>query len=346
MKAKMNKLLKKLFGRLLKIRALRHVKPIIVTLEGIALGTKEITPGAPHFVDNIEIKRYMLTAIIALLPAAVASIIFYGFHAVLMFAASYVAGGIVEVAFALIRKKEIEEGFLVTGLIFPLILPPTTPIWVVVVGVAFGVMFGKEVFGGTGRNIFNPALVGRIFITIAFPEIMSASWQLPFTDVITSATPLALFKSSQELTGSFDLLFGRAAGSMGEIFRIGIILGGLFLMATRVSNWRIPLSYLGSVLLFSWLGNLFIPESIAPPVFQLLTGGLLFGAMFMSTDPVTSPITRLGKYIVGIASGLLTVVIRSFSGFTEGVMFSIIFMNALTPLIDHIIVSNRYKVTQ
>ena len=293
----MSNLPQKLFDRLLKIRALRHVKPIILTLEGIAIGTKETTPGEPHIVDNIDIKRYMLMAIVALLPATVASIVFYGFHAVLMIVASYVAGGIVEVVFALVRKKDIEEGFLVTGLIFPLILPPTVPIWVVVVGVVFGVLFGKEVFGGTGRNIFNPALVGRIFITVAFPEIMSASWQLPFTDVITSATPLGLFKSAQELAPAADLLFGRVTGSMGEIFRVGIILGGLFLMATRVSNWRIPVSYLGSVFILSWAGNLIMPETIAPPVFQLLSGGLLFGALFMSTDPVTSPITKPGKYI-------------------------------------------------
>lgn len=335
--------LKSLLHQLAGVKALRSFKTIFLTIEGIVFGIPETTAEAPHFVDHIDIKRYMSIVILALLPAAAASIYFYGWQAVKIILVSYIAGGVVEVIFAVIRKKEIEEGFLVTGLIFPLILPPTVPMWVVVVGITFGVFFGKEVFGGTGRNIFNPALVGRLFITIAFPQIMSSSWQKPFADAITSATPLSMFKTQVFLTPNMELLLGQAAGSMGEIFRLGIIIGGLFLMVTRVSNWRVPVSYLGSVFIFSLLGNLAAPAKIAPPAFQLLAGGLLFGAMFMATDPVTSPFTRTGKIVFGIMCGLLTVLIRSFSGYTEGVMFSIIFMNALTPLIDHTILSLKYR---
>ena len=327
-------------------KALRPFAAVFETLDGIIFGPTEITAGAPHVVDHIEIKRYMSFAIIALLPTAVASVVFFGWRVLLMFAASYIAGGIVEVAFALIRKRHIEEGFLVTGLIFPLVLPPTTPIWVVAVGCAVGVFFGKEVFGGTGRNIFNPALVGRLFITIAFPQIMSASWQRPFSDAVTTATPLASFKTAGELTPLMDLFMGTVAGSIGEVFRVGIIAGGIFLMLSKVSNWRIPVSYLISVLVLSWLGNLISPDTIAPPLFQLLAGGLLFGAMFMATDPVTSPINAGSKYIYGAMCGLLTVVIRSFSGYTEGVMFSIIFMNALTPLIDHFVIKAKYRTAK
>ncbi len=335
--------LKGLLHKLASDKRLIRFRTIFLTLGGIIFGTTEIIPGPPHLRDNIEIKRYMSFAILALLPSVIACIVYYGAYVIAILLVSYVVGGIIEVLFAVLRKKEIEEGFLVTGLIFPLVLPPTVPLWVVAVGVAFGVFFGKEVFGGTGRNIFNPALVGRLFITIAFPSIMSSTWQAPFTDTITSATPLSIFKTAGELTPYSDLLLGLTPGSMGELFRIGIIAGGIFLMFSKVSNWRIPLSYIASVFVFALLGNFAFPGKIAPPVFQLLTGGLLFGAMFMATDPVTSPFTRAGKYIFGIMCGLLTVIIRAFSGYTEGVMFSIILMNALTPLIDHFVLSAKYK---
>jgi Na+-transporting NADH:ubiquinone oxidoreductase subunit B/electron transport complex protein RnfD len=263
-----------------------------------------------------------------------------------MIAVSYVVGGIIEVLFALIRKKSIEEGFLVTGLIFPLILPPTAPLWMVAVGSAFGVFFGKEVFGGTGRNIFNPALVGRIFITIAFPELMSARWQKPFADAVTAATPLGLFRSGRELTPLADLLLGQVTGSMGELFRIGVLAGGLFLIATRVANWRVPLAYLASVALLSWIGNRAAPDLFAPPLFQLLAGGLLFGAFFMATDPVSSPSTKAGKWVFGIGCGIVTLLIRHFSGFGEGVMFSILFMNAFAPLIDILVLNVKYRTAR
>ena len=340
------KLVKTILTRLSETKQLRHFKTIFETLDGIIFGSREVTVGAPHIKDNIEIKRYMSFVIIALLPTTVASVVFYGWHAVFMILASYVAGGIVEVAFAVIRKKHIEEGFLVTGLIFPLVLPPTVPIWVAVVGISFGIFFGKEIFGGTGRNIFNPALVGRLFITIAFPQIMSASWLAPFTDTITSATPLGMMKAGGEAVPYLNLLLGTTTGSMGELFRIGIIAGGFFLMVSKVANWRVPIFYLGTVAVFSFLGNILSPGAIAPPLFQLLTGGLLFGAFFMATDPVTSPFTNQGKLLFGFLSGILTVLIRSFSGYTEGVMFSIIFMNALSPLLDHFVLRTKYKVAK
>ena len=246
------KVVKTLFDGLKNAKALRPVKPIVETLEGIVLGSPEAAPSAPHFRDHIEIKRYMSTVILAMIPPTVAAVVFFGWYVLAMILTSYVVGGIIEVLFALIRKKEIEEGFLVTGLIFPLILPPTAPLWVVAVGIAFGTFFGKEVFGGTGRNIFNVALVGRIFTTIAFPEIMSATWRLPFSDAITAATPLAVYRSTQTAAPYLDLLLGRVAGSTGEVFRIGIIAGGLLLTMTRVSSWRITLSYLATVALFAF----------------------------------------------------------------------------------------------
>lgn len=336
------KIVRIMLDALYKVKILKPFKPVIDAADAAFFGTDKTTSEAPHIADSIDVKKYMLCVLIALAPSTVASIYFFGLHALMMILVSYVGGGVVEVAFAMIRKHEVEEGFFVTGLIFPLVLPPTTPLWIVAVGVAFGTFFGKEVFGGTGRNIFNPALVGRLFITIAFPGIMTTFWQIPMTDAITAATPLTIYKTSQAITPWMDLLMGRCTGSMGETFRIGIIIGGLFLMFTKVSNWRIPVMYILSVLVFSTIGNYFISSKIAPPVFQLLSGGLLYGAMFMATDPVTSPFTRKGKYIFGVSCGFFTVLIRGFSGYVEGVMFSIVLMNAFVPLIDHVVLTSKY----
>lgn len=351
------KLVRTIIDRLYRISAsggLSKLKPVIDATDALFFGTDRTTTSAPHILDNLDIKRYMSTVIIALLPATIAAIYFYGFRVLLIIAVSYIFGGITEVIFAITRKKEIHEGFLVTGLIFPLILPPTVPLWVVAVGIVFGVFFGKEVFGGTGRNIFNPALVGRLFITVCFPVIMTASWQKPMTeypagfvhytsDAITSATPLISCKTSHTLTSTIDLLIGKTPGSIGETFRLGIILGGMFLIFTKVSNYRIPFSYILSVFIFSSLGHTLLPEKIAPPVFQLLSGGLLFGAFFMATDPVTCPFTRDGKWFAGLLLGILTVLIRSISGYVEGVMFSIVLMNAFSPLIDSLVINIKYK---
>ncbi len=317
--------------------------PGFETAENLFFAPIKRAEAAPYIRDGVEIKRYMSMVIVALVPCLFAAFVSFGYHVLFMVAVSYIAGGLCEVIFAMVRKHEIQEGFLITGLIFPLVLPPTTPLWIVAVGSIFGVIFGKEVFGGTGRNIFNPALVGRLFVTIAFPKIMTTAWLPPMSDAITAATPLSIFKSTQVLASPLHQLFGLCAGSMGETFRIGIILGGLFLIYTRVSNWRIPASYLGALLACALLGNSFLPARVAPPLFQLLSGGVLFGAMFMATDPVSAPFTRGGKYIFGASCGILTVLIRGFSGYVEGVMFSIVIMNAFTPLIDHGIVTMRNK---
>lgn len=336
---------------------LRHLTPVVEATDAFFFGTDKTTLLAPHISDGIDIKRYMGLVIVALLPATLAGIYFYGLRVLAIIVVSYLFGGITEVCFAAGRRKEIHEGFLVTGLIFPLVLPPTIPLWMVALGVVFGVFFGKEVFGGTGRNIFNPALVGRVFLSLAFPGYFATKWQEPglagfirfFTseDAITSATPLINFKSSPEILKEIDytsLLFGTTPGSIGETFRIGIIIGGLFLIFIKISDWRIPLSYLLSAGIFSLLANSFVSaEKFAPPLFQLLSGGLLFGAFFMATDPVTSPLTFGGKWICGVFLGIFTVLFRGLSGFAEGVMFAILLMNAISPLIDTIVVNIKFK---
>ena len=406
------KVIRSLLDRLYEVPALQRYRPIIGAADAILYGTNETTHAAPHVVDNIDIKRYMSFVILALLPAVAASVYYFGFRVIAIIMVSYMAGGVVEVVFAIVGKHDIHEGFLITGLIFPLVLPPTTPLWMVAVGVVFGTMFGKEMFGGTGRNIFNPALVGRLFITIAFSATMTQNWQAPFDyslDAKTVATPLGEYKEMAQGKGSVvnpafvesdveqvlftsasaakkcilnpqsefdsvkvycvgdgaykkagkhkrieednlvrlssyrDLLVGKVPGSMGETCSIVIILGGIFLMFAKVSNWRIPVSYLGTVFVFALIGHRFLPGDIAPPVFQILAGGLLFGAMFMATDPITSPFTKAGKYCFGISCGVLTVLIRSFTSSVEGVMFSIVIMNAFSPLIDQIVLMFKYR---
>lgn len=333
----------------------RIIKPAAEAIDFFLKGVGEVTSSGPHISDNIDIKRFMIFAVFALFPSLFSAIYWYGLRVILVVFVSYVVGVCTEWVFAIVKKDEIHEGIFVTCMIYPLTLPPNLPLWMVAVGIAFGVFFGKEVFGGTGRNIFNPALVGRLFITIAFPAYMASTWTDPtltqgnwfnmnLVDATTSATPLVFIKAGEALPYDWwDLLLGAVPGSMGETFRLGIILAGIWLIGTKVASWRIPTAYLTTVLVLSSIGSVLFPGYVAIPAYQLLTGGLLYGAFFMATDPVSSPFTNTGKIIYGIGLGLLTVLIRSFSGYTEGVMFSIILMNAFGPLIDSYIVDRQFK---
>ena len=336
---------------------IKSLKPVLSAIDEFLHGTDKVT-ASPHIADHMDIKRYMSFVVLALVPAVLASVYFWGFRVLLLIAISYAFGGLVEVLFAAIRKKEIQEGFLVTGLLFPLILPPGIPFWMAALGVMFGVIFGKEVFGGTGRNIFNPAIVGRVFLSVAFPKEMSADWLMPLNqglggwlrysaDSVTQATPLAAFKNENIIANWLDLFLGSGPGCIGETFRIGIVLGGIFLVLAKISNWRLPLSAFLSLALFSGLGSHFFPQKVAPALFQLSSGGLMLGVFFMLTDPVTSPFTKAGKWIGGILFGFLVVLIRGFSGYMEGVMFSILLVNVFTPLIDRMVLDVKYpKLTK
>jgi Na+-transporting NADH:ubiquinone oxidoreductase subunit B/electron transport complex protein RnfD len=299
----------------------------------------------------------MALVIVALLPAFIASVYFFGYRILLALLVSYAAGGIVEVTFAIIRKKEISEGFLVTGFLFPLIVPPGLPLWIIAVGVAFGVLVGKEVFGGTGRNLFNPALVGRVFIALGYPSAMTGHWLQPamggwgrllpgaathVADVVASATPLVLAKSGT-LASPMDLFLGRVTGSAGETSALAILIGGIFLVVVGIGNWRTVVAVIGTFATLSALFHAIAPNAVAPAWFNLLSGGFLFGAFFMCTDPVTGPVTQSGKWVYGILIGLVTLLIRSFSGFVEGMMFAILFGNICAPLIDEVIVRSRMR---
>lgn len=317
-------------------------------LDGFLFGNSAaMTTAAPYIRDGIGTQRYMAMPIIAVFPATLASVYFFGWRALAIIVVSYLSGSLVELGFSYVRKEEISEGLLVTGILFPLTLPPTLPLWMVALGMIVGVGIGKEIFGGTGHNIFNPALVGRAFLAAAFPVAMTTRWYEPATpiwggflkytpDAITKATPLGMMKFDQLPTPWIKLLLGNVSGSLGETSALLLILGGLFLIVTKAIDWRIPLSYIAIAGLLSTLLWRIDPSRFADPLFHLLAGGLMLGAFFMATDPVTSPMTIKGKWIFGIGLGVLTMLMRTFTGLVEGVMFAILIGNMFTPLINSI----------
>lgn len=337
-----------------KFKPLAIFRTAVEALDSFFLRKPLQPKAAPHIRDAIDLKRYMITVVFALIPPTLGSIYFFGWRVIVVIAISYIFGVGTEWLFAYFRKEEIQEGAFVTCMIYPLILPPTIPFWMVAVGIVFATVFAKEAFGGTGRNIFNVAMIGRLFLAIAFPAVMTTKWVEPFSsglggftqwsvDSITSATPLINYKAAHVLAPHIDLFRGTVAGSFGETSTLLIILGGIFLLFTRVANWRLTFGYIGSVALFSGISSIIWPETFAPPLFQLLSGGLMFAAVYMITDPVTSPFTKSGKWIYAIIAGIITVIIRNLSGYVEGVMFAVIFMNTFAPLIDHLIVSAKFK---
>jgi RnfABCDGE-type electron transport complex D subunit len=346
-KSKLESLVEELYKR---SEGRERVKVLVEGLDGFLFGNSAATAqAAPWLRDGLGMQRYMILPIVALLPAALASVYFFGWRAVAIILICYLTGGLVELGFSYVRKEEISEGLLVTGILFPLTLPPTIPLWMAALGMAVGVAIGKEIFGGTGHNIFNPALVGRAFLLVAFPTEMTTKWMIPlqggkgfFTyspppEAITQATPLMAMKFDSIPTPWTDLFWGRVSGSLGETSAFLLILGGLFLIATKGIDWRIPFSFIATVGLLSWV-------IFANPLFHLLAGGVLLGAFFMATDPVTSPIFCKGRWIFGVMIGILTVLIRAFTGYVEGVMFAILIGNMFTPLIDNLTMPKGSKI--
>lgn len=334
---------------------LTFFKPVFDAFDAFCFSHPETTRFAPFARDSLDIKRYMSMVIIGLLPATLAGLYFFGLRILPVIVVSYVAGGAVEVIFALIRKEPINEGFLVTGLIFPLTLPPGIPLWIVAVGMALGVLIGKEVFGGTGHNIFNPALVGRAIIAIGYAKPMTSTWITPGTglwgnltsyltspDAVTIATPLMDAKK-QIYAPLANMFWGNTFGCIGETCAAAILLGGIFLIVTRIANWRTVVGILGSFVLLNVIMRAVGPDSFAPVGFNLLAGGLLFGAFFMATDPVSSPITSPAKWAYGIFIGCITLLIRSLTVYTEGVMFAILLGNIFAPLFDEVVFRWRFR---
>lgn len=326
------------------------LKPIFDAADAFLFSPLSRARVAPHARDPLDVKRYMSAVIIGLFPCFLAAVHFFGLRVLAMIVVSYAAGGAVEVAFAMIRKEEINEGFLVTGLIFPLILPPGLPLWMVALGCAFGVLVGKELFGGTGRNLFNPALVGRVFLAIGYPKAMSGGWFVPgrgllgriteyATDAVSQATPLAAAKAG-EWAPAAKLFFGNVSGSAGETSALAVLLGGAFLLLAGIASWRTVVAMVGS---FALLTAALHGGEAGIVVWHLFAGGLLFGAFFMATDPVTSPMTSGGKWIYGALIGVVTALIRNLTGYVEGVMFAILLGNIFAPILDEVFVIAHVK---
>lgn len=307
-----------------------------------------IVSTSPHVQSDENIRRIMFAVIYSLVPAAAAAVYFFGLKAIALIAASVVAALITEYAFQWVRKKPItiwDGSVIITGILLGLTLPPSLPVYMAVIGSVAAVALGKQIFGGLGQNIFNPALVGRAFLQATFPVAM-ATWAEPFAwlertvDAVNAATPLGLMKFEQQATALGALLKGQVSGSLGETSALALLLGAAYLYYKGYIEWRIPVSIIGSAALFSAVLWLVDSSRFPDPLFTVFSGSLILGAFYMATDYVTSPITPNGKLVFGVGIGVVIVIIRVWGGLPEGVMYSILLFNALTPLI------NRYTRTQ
>lgn len=309
-----------------------------------------VVSSSPHIRSEETVQRIMLDVIIALLPAAAASVYFFGMGALTIMLTSILAAVAAEAAIQKIRNKPVtinDGSAVITGLLLALTLPPALPLWMAAAGAVVAIGIGKQVYGGLGCNPFNPALVGRAFLIVSFPVQMT-TWTSPLDGVtcatllgiklldgVTCATPLGLLKMEGTKTGYMELFLGNVGGSLGETSALLLILGGAYLIYRGVIDWRIPVSYLGTVAALTMiLGH--------DPLFHVLAGGLMLGAFFMATDMVTTPLTKLGRIIFGIGAGVLVVIIRLYGGYPEGVLFSILLMNIFTPIIDKFIQPRIY----
>lgn len=300
--------------------------------------------GSPHVHSDDSVRKIMWSVVLALMPAFVVSIFYFGFPVVILTLVSVGCCVLFEYLiqrFILKVKPTVSDGSaVVTGLLLAFNVPSGLPVWMMVVGALVAIGIAKMPFGGLGHNPFNPALVARVFLLIAFPVAMT-TWPTPtpvwsVSDIVTGPTPLGILKEggSAEMPTYMNMLVGQMGGSFGEVSAIALLIGAVFLLIRKVITWHIPVSFMLTVFLFSGLFWLIDPTQYANPFFHLLAGGLILGACFMATDMVTSPMTPAGMIVFGIGCGLLTIIIRMFGAYPEGVSFSILIMNALVPLIN------------
>lgn len=336
-----------------------------------------VTSKGAHVRDAIDMKRAMIIVVLALVPAALFGMwnlghqhnlllgsdwgffkqFWFGFlKALPLYIVSYAVGLFIEFAFAQIKNEEVNEGYLVTGMLIPLIVPVEVPLWTLAIAVAFAVVFGKEVFGGTGMNFLNPALLTRAFLFFSYPSHMSGSFvwvglkKGEVIDAASGATPLSLLSECKEavapLTDKFsymDMFLGTVPGSIGETSVIAILLGAIILVWTGVASWKIMCSSVLGALLVGWIGYA-TGVTAVPAWAQLIMGGFAFGAVFMATDPVTSAQTEKGKWIYGFLIGALCVMVRLFNpGYAEGMMLAILLMNTFAPLIDYYVINGAIR---
>jgi electron transport complex protein RnfD len=312
---------------------------------------------APLLRQGMTTPKAMRDVLYALLPVTAASLWFFGLSAALVLGSCIAGAVLAEWLFAAreVRGESLRDASgILTGLLLGLTLPPGLPIWMALLGGFVAISLGKVIWGGLGHNLFNPALLGRAFLLATFPiamttwspavgpggffDVYASNLALPFmqspVDGMTSATPLGLMKFSQEVTPLGNLMFGTTSGSLGETSGLLLLLGGIYLWLKRDLDWRIPVSILLTVVVFAACLSLIDAVRFPTPQFSVFSGGLLLGAIYMATDPVTSPLTPRGAWIFGIGVGVLVMLIRVFGGLPEGVMYAILLMNAATPLID------------
>ncbi len=312
---------------------------------------------APLLRQGMTTPKAMRDVLYALAPATLASLWFFGLSAALILGACIAGAVAAEWLFAQreARGESLRDASgILTGLLLGLTLPPGLPLWMAFLGGFVGISLGKAIWGGLGHNLFNPALLGRAFLLATFPiamttwvpinvdggflDVYPGNLALPFmqagADGVTAATPLGMMKFEHTVTPLADLAFGKVSGSLGETSGLLLLLGGIFLWLRRDLDWRIPVSILLTVLVFSAALSMVDAARFPTPLFSVFSGGLLLGAIYMATDPVTSPITPKGAWIFGTGTGVLVMLIRVFGGLPEGVMYAILLMNAATPLID------------
>ncbi|NOU59417.1 RnfABCDGE type electron transport complex subunit D [Marinifilum caeruleilacunae] len=326
------------------------------------MNTKVLVAPSPHVHSGDSIQKNMYGVVFAMLPALLFSFFYFGLGALVVtltaVASCYLFEFLIQ-KYILQSEVTINDGSaLITGILLAFNVPSNLPIWIIIIGALVSIGIGKMTFGGLGNNVFNPALVGRVFLLISFPVQMT-SWPKPtglssgYIDVETGATPLAIIKEGlnsgqplsklmSEIPSNMDLFLGNMGGSMGEIAGAALVLGLIYMLIRKIITWHIPVSVIGSVAIFTGILHMVDPEAYAGPLFHILTGGLLLGGIFMATDYVTSPMSNKGMIIYGIGIGVLTVVIRVFGAYPEGVSFAILIMNAFVPLINVYVKPKRF----
>jgi electron transport complex protein RnfD len=317
---------------------------------------------SPYAHGNETTRKLMFGVVLALMPALFTSVFYFGLGAVIVTATSVVSCLIFEYLiqrFILKKQVSITDGSaLVTGLLLAFNLPSNIPVFIIIIGSLVAIGIAKMTFGGLGNNPFNPALVGRVFMLISFPVQMT-SWPIPsgfktgYTDAITGATPLAIIKEGikngesitslmEKVPTTIQMILGKMGGSMGEVAAFALLLGFAYMLYRKIITWHIPVSVIGSIAIFTTILWLINPEKNADPVFHLLAGGVLLGAIFMATDYVTSPMNPKSMIIYGCGIGILTVIIRVWGAYPEGVSFAILIMNAFVPLMNAYIKPKRF----
>ena len=302
---------------------------------------------SPHLHSGASVRQAMWLVILALAPAALFAVLHFGLYVVAILVTGVLAAVLGEAAILYWQKKPLtvvkDGSAALTGLLLALNVPAGAPLWMVAIGSFLAIAIGKHVFGGLGYNPFNPALVGRAILVSSWPARMTA-WVGP--GLVTSATPLDAMRRGEALPTYTEMLLGLKAGSIGEVAVLLLFMGGVFLIYKKIVDWKIPFFYIATVALMTWIlpGKGQVGYFSGDPLFHVLSGGLMLGAFFMATDWVTTPVTKLGRVIMGLGAGIITSVIRLYGGLPEGVTYAILIMNGLTPLIDRYTMGRRFGV--